>query len=84
MWKKEKECTNNRIKETEDANKQNETRKLYKEIKKLNNENLPTVPICKDLNGKIQPDKTQALKRWKQYFLALLNNENYWNVRINI
>jgi hypothetical protein len=70
-----KEWINHRIREIEETNKKNETWKFYKEIKKLNNEKLPTVLICKDVNRKILSDKIQALQRWKEYFSALLNNK---------
>jgi hypothetical protein len=56
-----KEGINNGIRETEEANKKNEK--------------LPTVLICKDVNRNILSDKIQVLQRWKEYFLALLNNE---------
>jgi hypothetical protein len=50
--------------------------KLYKEIKKFNNEKLPTVLMYNDVNGKTLPDKIQVLQRRKEYFSALLiNNE---------
>jgi transposase-like protein len=54
---KKKEWINNRIREIEEADKKNDTQKLYTEIKNLNNEKLPTVLICKDVNGKILSDK---------------------------
>jgi hypothetical protein len=46
---------------------------LYEEVKELNNEKLPAVLICKDVNTKILSDKIQVLRRWKEYFLVLLN-----------
>jgi hypothetical protein len=44
-------------------------------MKKLNIEKLPTELIYKDVNGKILSDKIQVLQRWKEYFSALLNDE---------
>jgi len=67
---------NNRIKETEEAHRRNETRKFYKAIKMFKTtEQARTLLLCKDDKGKVLTEKQRVLERWKHYFNETLNRE---------
>jgi hypothetical protein len=69
---KKKQWLNNRRKQVEEADKQNETRKFFKEIWTFQNYSSPSILICKDENGTLKTDKQEVLDRWKQYFANLM------------
>ena len=77
---KKKQWLNNRIKQVEEAHKQNETRKFFKDIQTFQNDRFPSLFTCKDENAVLKTDKQEVLDRWKQYFTDHMNidkkNEN--------
>jgi hypothetical protein len=58
--RKKKTRLNNRIKETEEANRRNDVRKFYKEIKSFSKAQSPQIPLCK---GPISPSVKHNLLR---------------------
>jgi hypothetical protein len=54
--KKKKQWLNNRIKQVEEAYKQNETRKFFKDIRTFQNDRSPPIFTCKDENGTLKTD----------------------------
>jgi len=71
---KKKQWLNNRLKQVEEAHKQNETRKFFKDIQTFQNDRSPPIFICKDENGILKTNKQEILDRWKQYFAYLMKN----------
>jgi len=54
---KKKQWLNNRIKQIEEAHKQNKTRKFFKDIQTFQNDSSPPIFTCKDENGTLKTDK---------------------------
>jgi hypothetical protein len=65
---KKKQCLNNRIQQVEEAHKQNETRKFFKDIRTFQNDRSPPIFTCKDENDILKTDKQEVLNRRRQYF----------------
>jgi hypothetical protein len=72
---KKKQWLNNRIKQLEEAYKQNETRKCFKDIRTFQNDSYPSIFICADGSGTLKTDKQEVLDRWKQYFADLMKTD---------
>ena len=72
---KKKQWLNNRIKQVEEAHKQNETRIFFKDIRTFQNDRSPPIFTCKDENGILKTDKQEVLDRWKQYFANLMKTD---------
>jgi hypothetical protein len=72
---KKKQWLNNRIKQIEEAHKQNETRKFFKDIPTFQNDSSPPIVICTDENCTLKTDKQEVLDRWKQYFADLMKTD---------
>ena len=51
--RKKKGGLNDKIKQIEEANRKNETRKFYKNSAFLNKKQTQLIPLCKDNNGAI-------------------------------
>jgi len=82
---KKKQWLNNKIKETEDAHRKNETRKFYKDIKAYSRvDQCGTLLLCKDEKGNVMTEKQQVLERWKQYFKEVLNEHTNREIEIKI
>ena len=81
--KKKKEWLNNKIKEIDNANMKNMTRKFYKDLKYYNKCPLNQIGTCKDIQGKLISDNNQILRRWEQYFNSILNTVLVENVGTN-
>ena len=75
---KKKQWINNRIKQIEDAHKQNDTRKFFKDIRASQNDRSPPIFACKDGNGNLKTDKQEIMDRWKQYFAGLMKIMDRW------
>jgi len=73
---KKKQWINNRIKQVEEAHKQNNTRKFFKDIRAFQNDRSFPVFACKDENGTLKTDKQEIMNRWKQYFADLTKTDN--------
>jgi len=71
---KKKQWLNNRIKQIEEAHKQNET-KFFKDIRTFQNDSSPPIFTCKDDNGTLKTDTQEVLNRWKQYFTDLMKTD---------
>jgi hypothetical protein len=69
---KKKQWLNNRIKQVEEAHKQNEPRKFFKDIRTFQNNSSPPIFTCKYENGILKTDKQEVLDRWKQYFADIM------------
>jgi hypothetical protein len=67
------------MKQVEEAYKQNETRKSFKDIRtfKMINPSPPPPPIftCKDENGILITDKQEVFNRWRQCFADLMKTD---------
>jgi hypothetical protein len=72
---KKNQWLNNRIKQVEEAHKQNETRKFFKDIRIFQNNSSPAIFTCKGENGILKTDKQEVLDRWKQYFADLMKTD---------
>ena len=59
----------------EEAYKQNDTRKFFKDIHALQNDRSSPLFACKDENGTLKTDKQEIMKRWKQYFADLMKTD---------
>jgi hypothetical protein len=53
------------MKQIENAHKQNETRKLFKDIRNFQNDKSPSIFICIDENITLKRDLQEFLDRWK-------------------
>jgi hypothetical protein len=73
--RKKKEWIKGKIKEINETNKKTDTRKFYKDVRKLSNLPIATTLVCKDKDGNISPEKQQILERWQKCFKELLNSE---------
>jgi hypothetical protein len=65
---KKKQWLNNRIKQVEETQKLNKTRKFFKDIWTFQNDISSPIFTCKDENVILKTDKQEVLDRWKQYF----------------
>jgi hypothetical protein len=72
---KKKQWLNNRIQQVEEAHKQNETRRFFKDIQTFQNDRSPPIFTCKDENAILKTDKQEVLNRWRQYFADLMKND---------
>ena len=73
--RKKKKWINDKIKQIEEANRKNKTRKFYKNSAFFNKKQTQLIPLCKDNNGAIISEKILVLEKWKQYFNKILNSE---------
>ena len=73
---KKKQWINNRIKQLEEAHKQNDTRNFFKDIRAFQNDRSLPIFACKDENGNLKMDKQEIMDRWKQYFADLMKSDN--------
>ncbi|XP_071652374.1 uncharacterized protein [Temnothorax longispinosus] len=64
---------NQRMEELEQLRDQNETRKFYHSVNAQRKTFQPRVTMCKDENGNILSEKSAVLKRWREYFDQMLN-----------
>jgi hypothetical protein len=63
--RKKKEWLNDKIEQTEEAKRKNESRKFYKNSAFFNKKQIQLIPLCKDSNGVILSVKTLVLEKWK-------------------
>ena len=66
--KKKKMFLKNEIELVEALHSQNENRKFYQAVKKMNKGFTPCLQICKDGNGNIISDRQEVIERWTEYF----------------
>jgi hypothetical protein len=79
---KKKQWINNRIKQVEEAHKQNDTRKFFKDIRASQNDRSFPICTCKYENGTLKTDKQEIMNRWKQYFVDLVKTDNNINNKV--
>jgi hypothetical protein len=70
-----KELINNIIKQIEENNKRNESRKYFTKIQKLKWQNTRLPYMCKDVNNIVISQMNQILTRWKEYFCTILKSD---------
>jgi len=73
--KKKKEHLQKQLEETEQLNRQDERRKLYKAMDKIRKGYHPRQEACRDKDGKVLFDKEEIMNRWAEYFKDTLNKE---------
>jgi hypothetical protein len=64
-----------KLKDIEMANKENHTKKFYKDVQDLSRGPTSSLQICKDETGKLLFEKKEILKRWKQYFEQMMKQD---------
>ena len=77
--KKKREYENKRLAELEEFRNTNEVRRFYRNVNSDRKCFKPHTNMCKDSSGKILTDKGEILKRWKEYFNQLLNENHPHN-----
>ncbi len=73
--RKKKEWLEGKIKEINETNRKRDTRKFYKDVRRLSGLPIVMTLVCKDKDDNILSEKQQILERWQQYFKELLNPE---------
>jgi hypothetical protein len=68
MLIKKKIWLNNKIKQTEEVNKQNNARNFFKDFKTFQGGKSTGVLVCKDEDGILISEQERTLERWEQYF----------------
>jgi hypothetical protein len=63
------------IKEIQEADYQNETRKFYRLVYNTRMGFKPRIYICRKTDGELATNKTEILGRWKEYFQELLEGK---------
>lgn len=71
--KKKREALNTQLRELEQSNQARESRKFYKILKETKNEFHPRISLCKDKQGKWLTEEEKVLRRWKEHFSDILN-----------
>ena len=64
------------IETIETLNNQNENRKFYQAVKKINNGFQSRLVICKDKNGNVIGNNENILNRWVEHFEEMLNGKD--------
>jgi hypothetical protein len=72
---KKKIWLNNKNKQIEEAHKQNNARKFFKDIKSFQSGKSTGVLVCKDKDGKLISEQKRILERWEQYFRTLMKTD---------
>jgi translation elongation factor EF-Ts len=70
---KKKEYLKNKMREIEELNKSNESRRLYQAARVMITGFQPRVIMCKDKEGKIIVEERKIMERRAEYFDELLN-----------
>jgi hypothetical protein len=61
------------IENTEFLSNQDDSRKFYQAVKKVNKGFQPRLDICKDKHGNVIGDKSEIMSRCVEYFEEILN-----------
>jgi hypothetical protein len=69
---KKKAYLRKEIKNIEFLSNQNDSRKFYQAVKKMNKGFQPKLDICKDKNVNVTGDKSEIMKRWAECFAETL------------
>jgi hypothetical protein len=72
---KKKIWLNNTIKQREEAHKQNNARKFFKDIRSFQGEKPIGVLACRDEDGKLISEQKKILERWEQFFSTLMKTD---------
>ncbi|XP_039298026.1 uncharacterized protein LOC120354685 [Nilaparvata lugens] len=78
---KKREALNKQLEEIESLYKQNETKKFYRAMERINKEYRPRIISCKDKRGRVLNGEDNIMERWAEHFRELLtvtdiNEEN--------
>jgi mannitol-1-phosphate/altronate dehydrogenase len=65
----------NILKEIEELNLHNETRRFYRMVNKMRKEFKPRISACRKKEGEMINNKREILERWNQYFQELLEGK---------